>query len=219
MPTMGIYQIKPAFQAILRPMVSTLVRWGVSPDALSYAALVVSALMGAAFFFVLAYPWLLLLIPVGAFVRTALNALDGMVARAAQNTPPPVSTQRHPTHNDAGHRPVGEVMNELIDRLCDAIIFLSLAFAPYTDVHLGAVVTVLILINSYLSILSKAAGGSRQYGGIMGKADRMIVLGVGAALGFVLDDIRFGDAVFWVVGVGMVLTFFLRLRATWKELS
>jgi len=100
---------------------------------------------------------LLLYIPLIAFVRTALNALDGMVARSLK-----IKNQQW-----------GEVLNEFCDRLSDVALFLGLTFASYTNHNLGFIVIILILLNSYLSILSKAAGGSRQYGGFMGKADRM----------------------------------------------
>ncbi len=154
---MGIYSIKPAFQRSLRKIEDWLVATGVHPDMLTYGALALSVSGGLALYSWPDRPWMLLWVPIVAIVRTALNALDGLVATRTGLA-----------------RPWGEVLNEFCDRCADAAIFGGLALAPTTNHLLGAATLVAILLNSYLSILSKAAGGPRQYGGVMGKADRMI---------------------------------------------
>jgi hypothetical protein len=78
---------------------------------------------------------------------------------------------------------------------------------------------VVMLLCSYLSIVSKAAGGKRQYGGIMGKADRMIYLSIASVIAFALS----GDHVFtiflFVVLAGLLLTIPVRARATYADLQ
>src|SRR5262245_51217950 len=77
----SIYQIKPRFQALLRPLVRALAAGGVTANQVTLAAAVLSIAGGA----VLAHwaeqraVWLLL--PVVLFLRMALNAIDGMLAR------------------------------------------------------------------------------------------------------------------------------------------
>src|SRR4030095_1733426 len=83
-------------------------------------------------------------------------------------------------------RPWGEVLNELSDRVADVALIGGLALASPANLLLGTGALVAMLLSSYLAILSKAAGGRRQYMGPMGKADRMVLLAVGAPLGFVL---------------------------------
>jgi CDP-diacylglycerol--glycerol-3-phosphate 3-phosphatidyltransferase len=199
---MGIYQVKPKFQHALGGIETVLVRHRVHPDYLTVGALLLSVLGGVALWGSHWSRWLLLLIPVVAIGRTALNALDGLVAR------------------DAGlARPWGEVLNECCDRLADVALLGGASVAIGSDARLGAVAIVVMLLCSYLSIVSKAAGGKRQYGGIMGKADRMIYLSIASVIAFALP----GDHVFTifllVVLVGLLLTIPVRARATYADLQ
>jgi len=103
---MGIYSLKPAFQQRLIGARDALVKAGISNDAITYSALVFSILGGVALALSPKFPFVLLSVPVFAIGRTALNALDGMVAKAT----------------GAG-RPFGEMLNEFLDRVADAIWF------------------------------------------------------------------------------------------------
>jgi phosphatidylglycerophosphate synthase len=144
----------------------------------------------------------LLFIPVIAIGRTALNALDGLVAR------------------DTGlARPWGEVLNECCDRLADVALLGGASLAIGSDARLGAVTIVVMLLCSYLSIVSKAAGGKRQYGGIMGKADRMIFLSFASVIALALPQVRVFTIFLAIVLAGLVLTIAVRARATYVDLQ
>src|SRR5262249_14487971 len=148
------------------------VRRRVHPDLLTFAALGLAVLGGVALVASAWAAWLLLLVPPIVLARTALNALDGLVARGTGLA-----------------RPWGEVLNEVGDRLADIALFGGVALAPGSDLGLGAVALVAMLLSSYIGTVAKAAGGHRQYGGVMGKADRMIALGVAATLAFCLPGV------------------------------
>ena len=166
---MGLYGIKPRFQQALAGVVGFLVRRRVHPDVLTLSAVTLACLGGAALYGSHWAPWLLLLLPPVALGRTALNALDGLVAAGAGLA-----------------RPWGEVLNEFCDRLSDVALFTGLAPAPGSDARLGAAALVLMLLSSYLGTLSKAAGGRRQYGGVMGTADRLAYLSLASVAAFAL---------------------------------
>ncbi len=198
----GMYAVKPAFQRSLGGIECWLVERRVHPDWLTYLALALSAVGGACLYLAPDLPWLLLAVPVVTVVRTALNALDGLVAR------------------DLGlARPWGEVLNEFCDRLADLALIGGLVAAAPSAKMLGVGVVVLMLLSSYLAILSKAAGGPRQYAGPMGKADRMAVLAVAAPLGLVLPLELVYNGFLVIVGVGLVLTIVSRARATYRDLQ
>lgn len=77
----SIYDLKPAFQAGLRPLVGILAQAGGTPNAVTLTALALSIAAGVA---IAAHPasrWPLAVLPLVLFVRMALNALDGMMAR------------------------------------------------------------------------------------------------------------------------------------------
>jgi CDP-diacylglycerol--glycerol-3-phosphate 3-phosphatidyltransferase len=198
----GIYQIKPAFQRSLGGIQQWLIERRVHPDVLTFAALGLSILGGAAVYFAPDLVWLLVTIPPIVLVRTALNALDGLVAKQTGLA-----------------RPWGEVLNEFCDRLADVALFGGLALASPSIHLLGALTVVAILLTSYLAILSKAAGGRRQYAGPMGKADRMIVLGVAAAVGLFVPLPWAYNGCLLVVLVGLVPTIVQRARDTHGDLE
>ena len=198
----GMYAVKPAFQRSLGGIERRLVDRRVHPDWLTYLALALSVAGGACLYAAPSWPLLLLAVPVVTIVRTALNALDGLVAR------------------DTGlARPWGEVLNEFCDRLADLALIGGLVLAPPASKELGVVVVVLMLLSSYLAILSKAAGGRRQYVGPMGKADRMMVLAVAGPLGLVLPLELVFNGFLAIVGVGLVLTLVARAQATYRDLQ
>lgn len=200
---MGIYTVKPKFQKALRPIEQVLIKHRVHPTYINIFGLLCSVGTGLAIWRSPSTSWLLLLVPVLTTMRTACNALDGLVARAT----------------GVADR-FGEVLNETIDRVSDSVIFLSVwLILPSEKRFLATITLVVILINSYLSIVSKAAGGSRQYGGIMGKADRMIYISFAAVLIFITDMPAIWPYFLWFTLVGTAITFVQRFMTTRKELA
>lgn len=143
---MGIYSVKPKFQKLLTPILNLFIKLKIHPTIINIKALLLSIVAGFALYYADKSFYWLILVPIIAFVRTALNALDGLVARKLK-----VKNQEY-----------GEVLNEFFDRISDVAIFYGLALASYTNLVLGSAVVILILLNSYLSIVSKAAGGKRD---------------------------------------------------------
>lgn len=156
---MALYDVKPRFRALLQGMVPLLRR--VHPDAITLAGLACSFAAAVLFQAAGRERWLFLVIPILLLLRITLNALDGMVAQATGKA-----------------RPFGEVLNEVTDRLSDAAILLGIALSSLSSLAWGAPAAVLVLLVSYVGILGKAVGAGRQYGGILGKADRMLYLGM-----------------------------------------
>jgi phosphatidylglycerophosphate synthase len=155
----GIYSIKPWWQSKLAGIENALVERSVHPDVITSAGVVCAALLGAALFASGQWPLFALAVPPLAIGRLAANALDGLVARRTGLA-----------------RPRGEVFNECCDRVSDILVFTGLAFAAQVIASLAWGVLVLALLSSYVGITAKGAGGKRQFGGLLAKADRMIYL-------------------------------------------
>jgi archaetidylinositol phosphate synthase len=75
----------------------------------------------------------------------------------------------------------GEVVNDLPDRLSDVIIFVGVAHSGWLH-HptLGHLVAILALLTAYVGLFGQAIGVGRQFGGLMSKPWRMLVLAVGS---------------------------------------
>lgn len=199
---MGIYSIKPTFQKFLNPIKNLFIKWKVHPTTINIFALIISLTGGLALYFSNTYPLLLLYIPLMAFVRTALNALDGLVARELK-----IKNQKF-----------GEVLNELSDRLSDVVIFLGIAFSSFVNVYLALTVIILILISSYIAILSKAAGGKRRYEGIMGKADRMFWLSLASIIVYLTKNFKIINYFLIFLAITLIITIIQRFYITKNEL-
>ena len=162
---MALYDVKPRFREFLKPLVARLS--GIHPDVLTWAALGCSVLSAILLSYAASHPLFFLVIPLLLFIRIALNALDGLVAQATGKA-----------------RPFGEVLNEATDRLADMAILFGIAYSPFSSIRWGAPAIAAVLFSSFLGVLGKAVGAGRQYGGVLGKADRMLWLGLTCLVAF-----------------------------------
>jgi CDP-diacylglycerol--glycerol-3-phosphate 3-phosphatidyltransferase len=194
--------VKPAFRAALRPLGGALVRAGVSADAVTLAGLAFAGLAGLGVWLGREGDVWLLLVPLGAFLRTAANALDGMVAQATET----------------GH-PLGEVLNETADRLADVAVFLPVGLVPGVPSLLVTGALAAMLTVSFLGVVVKAAGGPRVAAGVMGKPDRMFVAGAAAIVALWVDPGRVFTWALWVVTVGCLVTLLQRAVAARRALG
>jgi phosphatidylglycerophosphate synthase len=161
MPT--LYALKPAFQARLRPLADRLAGAGVTANQITLLAAGLSLATGMGVAVFAAHPAVFLLMPVVLFVRMALNAIDGMLARE---------------HAQASK--LGMYLNELCDVVSDLALILAFAAAfPAWGVVAFAVAAVIV---EFTGVLGVAAGSGRNYAGPFGKSDRALALGVIGAL-------------------------------------
>ncbi|MDZ7790824.1 MAG: CDP-alcohol phosphatidyltransferase family protein [Xanthomonadales bacterium] len=156
----SIYELKPAFQAFLRPLVGWMASAGVRANAVTLSATLLSMLVGLALFVWPGSAWPLLLLPGFLFVRMAMNAIDGMLAR----------------EHDQQTR-LGGVLNELGDVVSDAALYLPLALFAGLDPSLVVLVVVLGIIGEMTGVMGQVLSGQRRYDGPMGKSDRAFVFG------------------------------------------
>ena len=163
-PAGGLYAHKPGFQRRLAGIADWLAGREVHPDVVTYTGLGCAVLGGLALAAGLANAAFLWLVPPLSGVRLTLNALDGMIAARRGLA-----------------RPWGKVLNEFADRVADLAFLGPLLLVPGANAVLVTAALCLTLLVSFLGVLAEAAGAGRQYGGWMGKADRMLWLGLACA--------------------------------------
>ena len=197
----SVYDLKPKFQALLRPVTNALAANGITANQVTLAALFLSFATGAAIYSSRSLR-VLLLLPVVLFIRMALNAIDGMLARE---------------HNQK--TPLGAILNELADVLSDAALYLPLAFFLPFDPVAMVLIVLLATISEMTGVVAVQIGASRRYDGPMGKSDRAFVFGVlGLLLGLNLPVFPLIRPALWIVVVLLVLTIFNRARGALREL-
>jgi CDP-diacylglycerol--glycerol-3-phosphate 3-phosphatidyltransferase len=193
----SVYDLKPRFQTVLRPLCRALARGGVTANQITIAATAISIAEGAAIYASGAARWSLLLLPAVLFVRMALNAIDGMLARE---------------WNQKSR--LGAVLNELGDVISDTALYLPLAAIPGVRAILVGLVVALAAIAEMTGVVAVQIGSQRRYDGPFGKSDRALVFG---ALAFFLGlGVRAGvwtNIVLVLAALGAALTILNRARA------
>lgn len=198
----SIYGLKPKFQSLLRPVTDTLARLGVSANQVTLAAMAISFATGAAIYHFRTQR-VLLLLPIVLFLRMALNAIDGMLAREhSQKTA------------------LGAILNELGDVFSDAALYLPLATVPDSTPSLVVLVVLLAVLSEMAGVIGTQIGASRRYDGPMGKSDRAFVFGaLGLLLGLNLPIVPVVRYVLWFMLVLLLLTIINRARGALAEVQ
>jgi len=161
----SLYDLKPRFQALLRPLVRGLLAAGVTPNAATLAALALSLAMGAALVLWPVSAWAMAAVPVVLLLRIALNALDGMMAREGGQ-----------------ESKLGLALNEVGDILADGAIYLPFALALGVNALLAGGFVLLAAASEAAGLCGVATGAGRRYDGPFGKSDRAAVIGALAVL-------------------------------------
>ncbi|WP_300332933.1 CDP-alcohol phosphatidyltransferase family protein [Accumulibacter sp.] len=205
---MSLYRLKPRFQALLRPFAHLLYRLGATANQVTLTACAGSLLVGGGLALSASAGqtgWFLLL-PGWFFLRMALNAIDGMLAREF-----------------AQRSRLGAYLNELCDQVSDAALYLPFAFLSQAGGALPVLVVVLIVLANLAEmagVLAIGASGERRNDGPLGKSDRAFVFSV---LGLLLAcGVRPGEWLVWALAaitVLLVLTIVNRVQRGVAESS
>ena len=183
---MSIYDLKPKFQNLLRPLVIKLEQRGVTANQVTLTACAISVILGLILTALSGYHWLFMLIPIWLFVRMALNAIDGMLARE---------------FNQKSR--LGGYLNEITDVVSDAALYLPFAFVhPFDALQIGLIIW-LSALTEFCGVLGQVQGKTRRYDGPLGKSDRAFLFGV---LGLVYVFVpTLPDFLYWLLWVAIIL--------------
>jgi len=169
----SVYQLKARFQNLLRPLVVRLAASGVTANQVTVTAAVISVLLALFLGLNGGTVWFWL-VPVWLFLRMALNAIDGMLAR------------------EHGQKSLlGAYLNEIGDVVSDAALYAPFALvAPFSLPWIAAIIF-LSTLTEFAGVTGAANGVGRRYDGPVGKSDRAVVFGIlggWVALAGVLPD-------------------------------
>ncbi len=177
---MSIYNLKSQFQNLLRPISDGLVKQGYTANQVTVSAIVLSGVTA----YIVAYPADSLqdekkryyILPVSLFIRMAMNAIDGMMAKE---------------HGQASQ--LGAVLNETGDMVSDSMLIASLYPSLNKDLNLfphannsgrplllyhNHAIMALSLTTEITAITSQLLTNERANHGPLGKSDRAFVMGL-----------------------------------------
>ncbi|RDF01328.1 CDP-alcohol phosphatidyltransferase family protein [Aggregatibacter aphrophilus] len=200
---MSIYELKPKFQNLLRPFAIKLEARGVTANQVTLAACAISVILGLILTALSDYEWLFILIPIWLFVRMALNAIDGMLARE---------------FNQKSR--LGGYLNEITDVVSDAALYLPFAFVyPFDGLQIGLIIW-LSALTEFCGVLGQVQGKTRRYDGPLGKSDRAFLFGVlGLVYVFAPTLLDFLYWVAWAMVILLIITCIKRVRSGLAEVG
>ena len=188
---------------ILTPLAK---RIPIGPMGISFLSLLTA--IGAGYSFYIAdlenTNWLLL----GAlmvFLTAILDALDGMVARMRE-----ISSRR------------GDLIDHTLDRVADVIIVGGIALGPLVEITVGFAAIIGILMLSYMGTQAQAVGAGREYAGLLGRADRLVVLIMVPIIQYFSEgyqDWNYMTLMCYVFAIVCTLSAFYRFKKIWTELG
>lgn len=157
----SIYELKPKFQQLLMPFVNFLHKHRVTPNQVTIFACLLSIIIGVLFYFNYESTWIYFIIPLFMFVRMAMNAIDGVLAKKFNL-----------------QSSLGKFLNELTDAISDTALFLPFILLTQTFPSSVVIFIALSIISEMAGVISETVGGERRYDGPMGKSDRAFLIGV-----------------------------------------
>jgi CDP-diacylglycerol--glycerol-3-phosphate 3-phosphatidyltransferase/archaetidylinositol phosphate synthase len=140
---------------------------GISPNALSLLSFAFAALAGLSFFLSgmeASFTLFLVLAAIFVCLNALLDGLDGVLAREM---------------GSASKK--GDFLEHVIDRYSDMFIIGGILFGGYVQWEIGVIAIIGILLASYMGTQAQAVGLNRIYGGMLGRADRIVFI-IGATV-------------------------------------
>jgi archaetidylinositol phosphate synthase len=185
---MTLDRFRSVADRVIVPFVAGAARIGLTPNAVSTLAFVVAAAAGGAFYLAGEMPMLYL---VGAFLvllNGLLDLLDGALARELGTA-----------------SKAGDLLDHVLDRYADIVIIVGLA-GGIGNWRLGIAAVTGVLMTSYLGTQAQAVGIDRVYGGLLGRADRLVLVGLVALVApFFTDALGPFTVVGWLLVVFAVI--------------
>ncbi len=147
------------------PILTVIAKWfsPINPDILTWCAVLFSVIAGVFFYF--SNPtnelqnFFLFFATLFVFLNGLFDAIDGKVAKM--------------THKASAR---GDFLDHALDRYADVFMVGALALSSWCRPPVGLLAIVGVLLTSYMGTQAQAIGHKRDYSGLLGRADRLVLL-------------------------------------------
>ncbi|MDF2955500.1 MAG: Phosphatidylglycerophosphate synthase [Candidatus Alkanophagales archaeon MCA70_species_2] len=191
--TRMLESVRPHADTLLSRLARLFVPLGVPPNVLSVVALALAAASGV--LIVLSahrnsdFNSLLALAAGLLGVSALLDALDGALARELR-----------------AESKKGDFLDHALDRYADVLVLCGVIFGGYTPAKIGVAAVVGVLLTSYMGTQAQAVGFSREYRGILSRADRLLILILATLMNaFYQKELRLAFLSFTILGWCMLV--------------
>jgi archaetidylinositol phosphate synthase len=198
---MTLDQYRSHAKVYFDPLVAIAIRCRITPNILTIAALVASAAAGVLFFLRLEL-WGIVAVALNAFC----DAMDGAVAREMK-----AQSKR------------GDFLDHAVDRYADIFIITGIFAGGMVPWQIGVFALTGVLMSSYLGTQAQAVGVGRYYGGLLGRADRLVLIMVVGIVDLLVPMSWYGLSWFgWLLvlfGIFGHITAFQRFAYVWAKVE
>ena len=202
---MTLDDLRSRSQAATEPLADLAMGAGASPDLISLLSLIFALAAGGFYYLSAEGPAFLYPAALFLLLNAVFDAVDGAVARKAGRA-----------------EARGDFLDNVIDRYADMAILTGIVFAGYVSDAVGIFAVMGVLLTSYLGTQAQALSLGRLYGGIMGRADRLvIILGATFATALFPGDIMGLSILGWavvVITLASHITALQRIALIWRRL-
>lgn len=198
---MTLDQYRSHVKVYFDPLVSIAIKCRLTPNFFTIAALVASAAAGVLFFFNM-----LLLGVIAVALNAFCDSMDGAVAREMK-----IQSKR------------GDFLDHAVDRYADIFIICGLFAGGMVPWPIGVFALTGVLMSSYLGTQAQAVGVGRYYGGVLGRADRLVLIMVVGIIELLLPMTFYGLSwIGWMLvlfGIFGHYTAFQRFAYVWAKVE
>jgi archaetidylinositol phosphate synthase len=198
---MTLDQYRDHAKVYIDPFARMAIRCRLTPNFFTIAALVASAAAGVLFFARMEFLGVL-----AVAVNAVCDAMDGAVAREMK-----AQSKR------------GDFLDHAVDRYADIFIITGIFAGGLVPWQVGVFALTGVLMASYLGTQAQAVGVGRYYGGLLGRADRLVLIMVVGIIGIVAPMSWYGLSwLGWLLvlfGVFGHITAFQRFAYVWAKVE
>jgi archaetidylinositol phosphate synthase len=198
---MTLDQYRSHAKVYFAPLVSVAIKCRLTPNFFTLAALIASAAAGVLFYLQMEL-WGIVAVALNAFC----DAMDGAVAREMK-----IQSLR------------GDFLDHAVDRYADIFIITGIFAGGMVPWQIGVFALTGVLMASYLGTQAQAVGVGRYYGGLLGRADRLVLILVVGVIDLIIPVSFFGLGwLGWLLvlfGIFGHFTAFQRFMYVWAKVK
>jgi archaetidylinositol phosphate synthase len=198
---MVLNKYREAVDGILTKMSKPFMR--IHPNVITLISLLFAFFAGLSFYLTYVSAYFLFLAFASIVIASLLDAIDGKVARLKH-----ISSPR------------GDFLDHLIDRYADMFIIIGIGFSVYSTPLFALLALSGIFMTSYVGTQAQAVGLKRIYGGVMGRADRLVILIILPIIQFFWWGYYFSISTWVLIAFAILghLTAIQRIYYAWKSI-
>ena len=198
---MTLDQYRSHAKVYFDPLVSIAIKCRMTPNFFTLAAFLASAAAGV-FFYLRLELWGIIAVALNAFC----DAMDGAVAREMK-----IQSKR------------GDFLDHAVDRYADIFIITGIFAGGLVPWQIGVFALTGVLMASYLGTQAQAVGVGRYYGGLLGRADRLVLILIVGVIDLIVPMSFFGLGwLGWLLvsfGIFGHITAFQRFLYVWAKVE